>query len=295
MSTPRADDIEREIRDVTIAITASEGWAKSYLDNPEDFKKLLALEADMEKLFRDYVRGLAKRVSSYVDWSKYHTDLVAVQASERPVKTLEAYDVSVLFDDDGFSDDEQTQIQSLVKDIYVNGISIGYVAQRFTATGNRNPHPPAIQNPIDATIQEAADEHVQQLAQWLDQATAHEVVQSIQESLALGENQELAMQRLMRVIDSPTRARRIAMTEAPRAFAIGESRFAVRNGAISKTWEALPGADANSSLTPCLDNDGTTVDILDSFPSGDDMNPAHPFCRCKVNYNYPDGTTVEDV
>ena len=297
MNTPNKtiDEIESIIRDTSIAITASEGWAKSYLDTPEYFKRLLAIEADMEKLCRDYLRQLSTRIASYVAWSQYHQDIVAVKASDAPVDALEAYDVSVLFDGDGFQEDEQTQIEGLIREIYVNGIALGYIAQRAQATGKTTPIVNTPGSPIYEAIQNEADQHVKQLAEWLDATTAKEVVQSIQESIALGENQELAVQRLMRLIDDPIRAERIARTEAVRAYAIGERRFALRNGATSKTWEALPGADNGGGLTPCLDNDGVTVDILDAFPSGDEDRPAHPNCRCKVNYNYPDGQVIDDV
>jgi hypothetical protein len=177
-------------------------------------------------------------------------------------------------------------------------VALGYAAELASKSGKAfTPIAKTPESPIYQSIQAAADEHIKQLAEYLDSTTAKKVVQSIQESVALGENQQLAMKRLMDNIGdlSGERALMIAQTESVRAFAIGNNNFAKGNNALSKTWEALPGADADSSTTPCLDNDGTTVDILDSFPSGDEMNPAHPRCRCKVNYNYADGSTAEDV
>lgn len=43
-----------------------------------------------------------------------------------------------------------------------------------------------------------------------------------------------------------------------------------------KTWQVNQGCDI------CDENDGESVDIGDTFPSGDDMPPAHPNCKCTV-------------
>jgi hypothetical protein len=293
MSTQTVDAIEQEIRELNYAILGSEGWAAGYANQPEAFKQLLVVETDMEKLFRDYLRQLSQRINSYVNWSKYHMDVVAVKANE--TRTLEGADVSTLFDEDGFDEDEQTQLETLISEIYINGVAIGYAAGRAEVTGTFTPINKTVESPITTAIQEAADQHVKELSEFLDSTTAKKVVQSIQESIALGESQQLAMQRLSDFIDDPDRAEMIARTESVRAWSIGQNQFGIRNGATQKSWEALPGADSGSGQTPCLDNDGTTVDILDSFPSGDEMTPAHPNCRCKVNYIYPDGNEIEDV
>lgn len=295
MNTPLINALEAEIRDITIVLSASEGWAPGYADQPEYFKKLLILESGMERIFRDYLRQLSQRINSYIDWTKYHNDIVTVQASDSTVASLDAYDIDVLFDGDGFEEDEETELQSLIREIYLDGVALGYAAQMASRTGQDTIITRTVESPVYTALQEAADEHIKQLAQWLDKTTAKKVVRSIQESIALGENQELAMQRLMRVIDDPIRAERIARTETVRAWSIGQNKFALRNGASQKFWQALPGADSGSSLTPCLDNDGVTVDILDAFPSGDEMTPAHQNCRCRVDYIYPDGSVVEDV
>lgn len=295
MSTPtNIEAIEAEIRATTIAILGAEGWAPGYANQPEYFQKLLALEADMERVFRNYLFNLSKRIASYVAWSQYHQDIKTVQASEGLAK-LDAYDVDVLFDGDGFTEDEQAQIQSLIREIYVNGVALGFAAELAKRTGTPATVGRVVESPAYQALQAAADKHIAQLSEWLDKTTAKNVVRSIQKSIALGESQELAVDRLMRYIDDPKRADMIARTESVRAYSIGRNEFALRNGATQKYWQALPGADAGSGQTPCLDNDGQTVDILDAFASGDEMTPAHPNCRCRVDYIYPDGSVVMDV
>ncbi len=292
MNMQRIDELEGEIRELNIAVLGAEGWAAGYATQPQYFKQLLENETAMDKAFRDYFRRLAVRIGTYIDWARYHRDVVAVNASE--VKTIEAYDVNVLFDDQQFSNDQQTEIEQLIKEIYIDGVAIGFAAQR-AAVGITTPFAQTVESPIYTAIQEAADEHVKQLAQYLDETTAKNVVSVIQESIAAGESQIDAAKRLAKYIDNPDRAGLIARTESVRAWSIGQNTFALRNGATQKQWEALPGADSGSNQTPCLDNDGAIVDISDSFPSGDDMTPAHPNCRCKVNYIYPDNAVVEDV
>lgn len=284
MNTQRRDDIEKELRDITIALTASENWSPSWIKKGVYFKKLVMLEAEMERATRDYLRSLSHRIGHYVDWGKYHVDLQTLSGSD--VTTLEAYDVSVLFDDTQFANDEQTQIEQFISEIYINGAAIGWLYEQAKKDGMPMTGPVTVESPLYKTIQESVDPHIQQLAQYLDETTTKEVVRSIQESIALGESHDLAVQRLMSVINSSVRAEMIAQTEMVRAWSIGVNKFGIDNGAKSKTWAALPGADEGSVETPCLDNDGTTVDIDQDFVSGDEYPPAHPRCRCDVSNNY---------
>jgi hypothetical protein len=232
-----------------------------------------------------------------VAWERYHRDINQVQASESNVDSIEAYDASVLFDGDGFSDDEQTQLKGLIQEVYLNGVALGFAAELNKLRGTTKSVAQVVASPAYDALFEATVQHVEQLARWLDETTAKQVVQSLQESIALGYDQSRAVEKLMDDIGDLTgiRAERIARTEAVRAYSLGRQTFAVRNGATQKTWQALPGADAGGGLTPCLDNDGVTVDILDAFPSSDEMPPAHPNCRCRVDYIYPDGSIVMDV
>jgi hypothetical protein len=291
MSAHSIEAIEHELRELNIAISASEGWAKSYLAQPAYFKQLLSIEADMERAFNTYLHQLAGRAYSYVDWSKYHVDIVAVHAAE--AKSLDAYDVNVLVNGEQLSDNEETQLNSTIREIYINGVALGFAAERARVGTKALTVTQTVQSPAYTALQESYEQHIQQLSEWLDKTTSGEIVQSIQESIALGENQQLAMKRLQTHLDdlADARAEKIARTEMVRAYSIGQQSFAMKAGAVTKTWEALPGADEGSSQTPCLDNDGVTVDISDSFPSGDEYPPAHPFCRCDTNNNYPNGVT----
>jgi hypothetical protein len=296
MNTIRINEIEREVRQATIMLTASENWAHSWTNQPEYFKKVLLLEADMEKQLRDYLRNLSHKAVAAIDWSQYHQDVKAIQASDAPDK-LDAYDVKVIFNSQDFQDQQNSEgdLGSFIKEIYLNGIALGFAGERSRAFSLDKAVPMTVQSPITDAIQAAYNTHETQLAEWLNKTTANQIVQSIQESIALGESNDLAAHRLRGIIDDPKRAMRIAQTETVRAYSLGENRFAVRNGAATKTWEAFAGADDGSNQKPCVDNDGYEAPANDTFPSSDEFPPAHPLCRCKCTYSYPPGTVPQDM
>lgn len=78
------------------------------------------------------------------------------------------------------------------------------------------------------------------------------------------------------------RSQRIVRTEMAEIVNRAELETAIRNGSQKKTWRA---AGVNVCPT-CLGNDGVTVGINGSFPSGDMAPTAHPNCGCLLEYTY---------
>jgi hypothetical protein len=301
MNTQRIDAIEQEIEDATVILLASEGWAESWNKSPEQFKQLLRLEAKLERACRDYLRKLSTEITNSIDWQLYNVQKDKIQAA---VAKLQADDEGELAEAaakivaeatlEMIDDPQDAQITSVnlevaIREIYINGVALGYAAEvaRLRKAGMlASTISETLESAITERLQAIADDHLGILADYLDETTAANVVDMMQESLALGESDELAAKRLKRYIDDPKRAELVAQTEMPRTYGLGEQAFAKANGASSKTWEALPGADGGGS-GPCTDNDGETVGIDDEFPSGHQHNPAHPRCRCHVYYDYP--------
>lgn len=78
------------------------------------------------------------------------------------------------------------------------------------------------------------------------------------------------------------RAERIVRTETSRMVGESEHITAKKNGASHKEWVTVGGA-----CDDCLDNESVgMIGIDQAFPSGDSREPAHPNCRCLVEYQF---------
>lgn len=79
------------------------------------------------------------------------------------------------------------------------------------------------------------------------------------------------------------RAEAIVRTEMAEVVNNMEFEAAKRNGVQHKTWRA-----AGMNICPvCQANDGLTVGINGTFPSGHQKPPVHPYCKCWLDYDIP--------
>jgi len=79
------------------------------------------------------------------------------------------------------------------------------------------------------------------------------------------------------------RAEMIVRTEMAEVVNAMEFETAKRNGVQYKTWRA-----AGMNICPiCQMNDGVTIGINGTFPSGHLRPPAHPYCKCLLDYDIP--------
>jgi len=78
------------------------------------------------------------------------------------------------------------------------------------------------------------------------------------------------------------RAQRIVQTETSNMVGESEQTAAVKNGASHKEWVTV----GDMRVCPiCENNEGVgMIGIEQPFPSGDMREPAHPSCRCLVEY-----------
>lgn len=79
---------------------------------------------------------------------------------------------------------------------------------------------------------------------------------------------------------SQVRAERIVRTETSRMIGVSENETAKRNGASHKKWVTV-----SDPCPICTGNkDAGVIGVDRPFPSGSQFNPAHPNCRCLVEY-----------
>lgn len=277
LSTNQIQALEHIHDEAYHVIRASEAWADSYQQAPDQFKALVKAENSLYRKMKLYFKQLGtQRVADWVNWQQYERE------------TIKAADVTVAIDDSQ-SQIEQTILLSVmledIKDMMAQGVmGAGATYTRWIGTATVN----------DLVSQQAID-HAGELAKGLTQTTLNDVQRSIQTSIKLGEDLETATKRLQQYISDPNRAELIARTESVRAYNAGIHAYGKQSGAATHTWEALPGADEGSSEQPCVDdNDQGPIDIDEDFISGDPFPPAHPNCRCLEVLQY-DTTSSDDT
>jgi SPP1 gp7 family putative phage head morphogenesis protein len=110
----------------------------------------------------------------------------------------------------------------------------------------------------------------------LDQTGYDRVGTALADSIEQGLSDTRAARLINDAIGSPARALSIAITETNRAMSYGAiSRYKEAN-LEQMEWET------SDPCPTCAMNSGSKVIIGGTFPSGADMPPAHPHCRCAL-------------
>lgn len=268
---PTRAQIEHEVDQVTMVIAAAEKWSTVYTKDPASHAKVIKTEAKLGRVMRGYFKDLATdRVWKYINWTQYHTDLIA------------AYDVNVIFDDDGFEDAEGDMLIGVMHDPLLDGMGAGIAAGQAIYDREIG------MTSSSASVLKAARQYSAQLVKGVNATTKDRIQQSIQTSLTLGENQSDAAARITNIVNDPKRAEVIARTEAVNSYTKGLLSFGGESGASAKVWQALDATDE------CADLDGEQVDINDEFDDGGgDGPPLHPNCRCGLQLIYKNANGSE--
>ncbi|MFC8008947.1 hypothetical protein [Streptomyces cinereoruber] len=256
-------DLREQLR---ASILASEDWQQSYRDDPKTFKALVAGEARLETAAAEYLVGLSQRAPRYVDWSRLPRP---VQADAGPV----------LNNSDPVWKEEEKLLTAAVLSIVTELVATGAIA------GESLYGIPMGFSTLDEAVLVAARTQVAQLVSNVTATSRDLIRESIQQSIAAGEDLATAQARLMTVINNPVRAELIAHTESVNAYQTGLKNFGKVTGAVSKTWDGLAGA-----CKICGPMIGKTIPIDDFFQlsNGNEVDhpSAHPRCRCGLIYNY---------
>jgi SPP1 gp7 family putative phage head morphogenesis protein len=110
----------------------------------------------------------------------------------------------------------------------------------------------------------------------LDQTGYDRVGTALADSIEQGLSDTRAARLINDAIGSPARALTIAITETNRAMSYGAiSRYKEAN-LEQMEWET------SDPCPTCAMNSGAKVNIGGTFPSGAEMPPAHPHCRCAL-------------
>lgn len=247
-------------QELSAQIRAAEEWTDSYKKDPETFSALVSLEAQLETAVAEYLHGAASRAARFVDWS-------VLKASGAPNADDEAWE------------EERRLFTIAVLQIITELTTLGVIAAEV------NEEMPIAFDTLQDAIMEAARKQVAQLVKGATDTTRKLIRESVAQSIALGEDANQAVERLMKVIDNPIRAEMIAQTEPVNAYQRGYYLYAKKTGAVSKEWDGLAGA-----CKICAPLIGKTIPIDELFEltNGQEvLHPAgHPRCRCSLIYNY---------
>jgi hypothetical protein len=250
--------------ELSAGLRASEDWQPSYQSNPRLFKTLLSYEAQLENDVAEYFHSLSDRAVFFVDWTQLPRPLMA---DATPGKSDPVWDA------------EQAQLQAAIIDVITSLLATGAQAGEATygfAAGLTT---------LDEDIMKAARNLTSTLVSGVTDTTRDLIRESIQQSIARGEDIDAAKARIMKVINNPVRAEMIAHTESVNSYQLGLSHYSKKTGALRKEWEALPRA-----CPICSPLAGKIVGINEQFELGDgtliDHPSAHPRCRCGMIYHY---------
>jgi len=128
--------------------------------------------------------------------------------------------------------------------------------------------------------------HTDLVLKGIDKTTTEWIAKQIKDLRAAGKsNADIANAIKDRVPETyANRSDRIVRTETTRMVGVAEQETAVRNGASHKEWVTV----SDGAVCPiCEKNEQVgQIGIEQSFPSGDLHEPAHPNCRCLVEYHF---------
>ncbi|AZZ51420.1 phage minor head protein [Rathayibacter festucae] len=251
---------------LTAAIRESEPWEASYKASPATFKRLVREEALLQADVNGYLLGLSGRIPQIVNWAE--VQFRTVQASAVPPESDELWTVEIAL--------LTAAIQDHLVELAVIGANAGeeiYLRPLGFST-------------LSESIQRAAGKYTAELVKDITSTTRRYIQQSIQSSIAQGENLEQMTARIRARVANPKRAEMIAQTESVNAYQRGIEDFAVQSGAESSTWDALLGA-----CLLCRPLHGVTKPLGELFTLGNGAEvarpPGHPRCRCGRIINYP--------
>ena len=284
--------IDHELELTTRGVLATEDWAEGYSKAPKQHAQLIKNTAKLHRQVLVYFRDLANEASSFVDWYAYARAVIEQKNALKASANVQAYDVKVVVNNDAVNQSDQTFIK-LVFDTLASTIALGAdsMDEEFSI--------PVGLSSTSAIVQDLTSDQLANLvgmkvdkttglitpnanpAYSIDETTRSKIANSIKTSIQLGENQQQAVERLMKVIADPVRADMIARTETVRAYAEGRAAYAKQSNAVAKHWY-----DSNA-IDECADNTAEGwIPAGDDFESGDPNEPAHPNCKCITLYSY---------
>lgn len=297
MNATDYDKLEDALYLPNVMVKASEQWGAQYDKDEKSLAKLIRLEATIERDMRKYFRGLGERANMFIDWYGYASRLRSIT---KIVKAADDFNVDVLILDDALAGEDDLLMRVLYDPL---ALAAALGAQSSEVIYAR----PIGLSPTSASIQRTAREQIAELVgKRIDQngniidnpraeyhisnKTRKDIRESISTSLALGEEQDDALDRMRKVIADPRRAEMIAQTETVNAYQRGVLSFGRESGAVAKRAESYNLADICG-----VNMQAGLIPINKAYPSGQQSPAFHPRCRCAQVLIFPEDDEANDL
>jgi hypothetical protein len=289
--------VEVEIESLNNAILAAENWSDQYRKDPDTHAKLIRTESRLETVLRRYYRELSDRAGTLINWYAYHSRLSQITAA-----ASDDIKVDVIISDDALGKEDGLFIQTIFDPI-AQAVALGAISGEKVYTVDLGI------TETSAVVQQTARDLVGQLvgkkidehgnitdnpkAQFrIGDKTRADIRQSISTSLALGEDQATAVERLKKTIKNPKRAGTIARTETVNAYQGGLLRMGDQSGAVGKEWQSVNNSDVCGTYA----NLGVVrIDYVYDPVSRLKAPAAHPNCRCGLRLIYPEDPAAANL
>ena len=279
--------VEDELEKLGRVILAAEKWHKDYRKDPVSHGKLINAETRLERLLRKYFREFAEQRLPYmINWIAYNTEIQRVQAADD-------FKIDVLIEDGPFGNEDALLIQTLydpVEAAVALGVASGEKVYSLDVGISRTSA--VVRQTAREIVAELVGKRLNKDGQIIDNPNAKfrisdktrkDIRESLSTSIALGEDQTAATERLTRTVKDPRRAGTIARTEAVNSYQRGLLAMGQESGAVGKQWQSVNPDDI------CGVNAAQGIIKLDErFASGHLSPSAHPNCRCTMRLVYPE-------
>lgn len=240
---------------------------------------------------KEYLKTVAILHHGFVMQTEHSLDAILDKVESRITKA----DADDEEDDEELTDAEKRAILHIVKeetdslDSFIDtGTLVAFYVWAYNKGGEnflRSLGVPLTFDLKDKETMARIEQNVELLIKGLDQTTHDLVATKIQEGIESGLSTKEVADSIREWIPETYsgRAETITRTETSRMVNAAQFEAASQNGAMGKIW-VTQGADDE-----CADNeDQGTIGMDESFSSGDDMPPAHPNCRCDLDFEILD-------
>lgn len=247
--------LEESLAVLKFSEAPGEDFAPAYKKDPERFKKLLMLQARLERKVKKFLKEQAERAATAYRLGQFN-DLVQAAESKHPFFTTEKVALALI-------------LLPLFKAIYDIG----------TESAQEEVKIPSPISSKDAKFAKSLENYTLKLSGELSKTTEDRIAKAIQFGVQNNQTTDQIADRIFSDVNDQYRATMIAHTETVKVNTLGRIDVGKAIGAKYKRWQAIQ----TKVDEICYQLNGSVVPIDEEFEGGFDGPPAHVWCRCALH------------